>query len=154
MISLLPPMVLLVLTLAWAGFTFAKQSDLTNEKTRLQQTVGDLNKLRARNADLRERQTLPQEIERFKRENAQLPEVQSELQKLILRKADLEKELAEKKNSLQQKRLSELLNEHRALSDQVPELPANSGVPVISFPVQGNPPQPEATPVVPVPGGL
>jgi septal ring factor EnvC (AmiA/AmiB activator) len=154
MISLLPPLLLLVLSLAWAGFTFAKQSDLTTEKTKLRQTVADLNTLRARNADLRERQTLPQEIERLKRENAQLPEVQSELQKLTQRKAALEKELAEKKRSLQQELLSKLLYENRTLSDQIPELLPNNGGQAPEFPAQDNPAQPGAVPGTPVPGGL
>jgi septal ring factor EnvC (AmiA/AmiB activator) len=128
MISLLPPILLLIGALTWAGFTFKKQSDIQTEMTRLEQAAADLPKLRARNADLRELQTLPQEIERLKRENAQLPDAQAEFNKLTQRKAVLEKELAEKKDSLQQEHLSRLLNANRALSEELPAFP--------SFPVQ------------------
>jgi cell shape-determining protein MreC len=142
MISLIPPILLLLGALVWTGFTFKKQSDMQSQTTRFQQAAADLPKLRARNADLRELQTLPQEIERLKRENAQMPEAQSELQKLTQRKSLLEKELAEKKDSLQQELVSKLLNTKRVLSEEAPAFP--------SFPVQAAPdPAPQ-----PPPGGL
>lgn len=126
MLSLLPPVIVLLAALAWAGLTFKKQSETRTEINRLQSTASSLTVLRARNADLREKQTLPQEIERLRRENAQLPEAQTELQTLTQRKAALEKELADKKDALEQEHISALLNQNRALSEgleQVPEAP-------------------------------
>jgi cell shape-determining protein MreC len=125
MLSLLPPLAVIVGALAWAGFTFQQHSATKAEIARLRQVAEDLPGLRARHADLRELETLPQEIERLKRENARLPEAQAELQNLAAQKAALQKDLVDKKNSAQQQKLSELLNQNRALSEGLPvETPA------------------------------
>jgi DNA repair ATPase RecN len=131
MISLLPPIVVILAALFWAGSTFRQYRAASVEAALHRQTTSELQNLRARNADLRELQTLPQEIERLKRENALLPEAEAELQKLTTQRAALQKDLEEKKASAQQQKISELLQLNRALSDGLPEAaPAPAPAPV------------------------